>query len=53
MIMLCAPKNLGIFTLFVSETGERKQNIDYWHLVFSYIQNWKAYKSLIFLLQEQ
>ena len=31
-----------------NETGVRKQNIDSWHLVFSYIKNWKAYKSLIF-----
>ena len=31
-----------------NETGVRKQNNDSWHLVFSYIKNWKAYKSLIF-----
>ena len=35
-----------------NETGVRKQNNDSWHLVFSYIKNWKAYTSLIFCYKD-
>ena len=35
-----------------NETGERKQNIDSWHLVFSSIKSWKSCRNL-FLLHKQ
>ena len=35
-----------------NEIGVRKQNNDSWHLVFIYIKNWKAYKSLIFCYKD-
>ena len=38
--------------VYFNETGVRKQNIDSWHLVFSYIKNWEAYKSLFFCYKD-